>query len=220
MHRRLHIQHDLTLVWVVLVWGINIPIMKIVMEVMPPHAMNVFRLWLATLTIGLLYCWNQKRSGHTFSEPVRSHSWRLFALGIIGFLFFQVCLVAGLNRTAAGNAALILASSPLWTAILGHTMRIDRLGSAAWLGLLSAFVGAAVIVIGGSASVDSSDATFVGNVLVLVAALCWSLYTVFSKPLVSKMDSSAVPFFGLLFALPLLTLVGWSEFGAVRWEAV
>ncbi len=218
MPRSSDIKNDLALLFVILVWGFNFPIIKAVLALMHPHAMNVFRLWAAALALGALHYVYQKRAGEAFFAPLRTHGWRLFGLGLIGYLFYQFCFIVGVDNTTAGSAALIMASAPLWTAVFGHFLRFDTLRPLAWIGLLITFAGAVVIVVGGTKAIDFGDTTFFGNVVMTVAAVFWGAYTVLSKPLTRQLSPVAITFLGLLFALPFLTMLAIPYFDSVEWN--
>ena len=218
MPRSHDIKNDLSLLFVILVWGFNFPIIKIVLAVMHPHVMNLFRLWAAALALGGLHFWQQKKTGEAFFAPLRTHGWHLFGLGLVGYLFYQFCFIVGVDNTTAGSAALILSSSPLWTAVAGHFFRFDIIRPLAWLGLLTTLVGAVVIVVGGTKVIDFSDATFLGNMVMMLAAVFWGSYTAFSKPLTRQISPAGITFLGLLFALPVLTVLGVTYFDTVQWD--
>ncbi len=218
MPRSHDLKNDLSLLFVVLVWGFNFPIIKIVLEVMHPHAMNLFRLWAAALALGVLHFWNQKKAGETFFAPLRTHGWHLFGLGLVGYLFYQFCFIVGVANTTAGSAALILSSSPLWTAVVGHFFRFDIIRPLAWIGLLTTLAGAVVIVLGSTKAIDFGDTTFFGNMVMMLSAVFWGSYTAFSKPLTRRISPTGITFLGLLFALPALTALGIAYFDTVQWD--
>ena len=218
MARSADLKQDLSLVLVTLIWGFNFPIIKIVLEVMHPHAMNVFRLWAAALALGIVHYVYQKRAGASFFAPLRTHGWPLLGLGLVGYLFYQLAFIIGVNNTTAGSAALLLSSAPLWTAIFGNIFGFDALRPLAWLGLLAALAGAVVIVLGSTKTIDFSNATFFGNAVMLIAAIFWGAYTAFSKPLTRHITPAAITFLGLLYALPFLTGLGVFYFDTVEWD--
>ncbi len=214
------LKYDLALLFAVLVWGVNFVVIKAALAVMPAHVMNVFRFLVSASVLGALYAAQQRRAGQSFVEPMRTHGRSLFALGMLGFLFYQVCFIVGVDHTTAGNAALIMAGAPLWTALLGHFLGFDVMKAGGWLGLVLTFVGAAVIVVGGAGEIDLSDDTFFGNVLMTAGAVLWGAYTAFSKPLSRHVTPLSISFLGLLCALPFLLALGAYYLGEVAWERV
>lgn len=214
------LKYDLALLGTVLVWGVNFAVIKAVLEVMSPHAMNLFRLTVSAVALGVLYAMQQRKTDEPFWAPARQFGGRLFALGLLGFLFYQLCFIIGVDHTTAGSAALIMASSPLWTAFIGHVAGFDRVPRAAWLGLFTTLVGAIVIVIGSSKAIDFSNDTFLGNALMMGAAVLWGAYTAFSKPVSRSATPVSISFLGLLFALPFLIALGIPELDTIVWKQV
>lgn len=208
------------LLFVVLVWGINFPIVKVVLKAMHPHALNALRFVVSATVLGALYAQRRRKTGRPFFEPLRTHFWQLAGLGILGFLFYQLCFIIGLEKTTAGNAALLMATAPLWTAVTGVVLRLERLTRAAWIGLFITFVGAAIIVIGGEREIDLGSRTFAGNLLMLGAAILWGSYTTLSRPVVREVPPTGLTFLSLLFALPFLFGVAVPYFDSIRWELV
>ena len=220
MPRSSALKHELALLFTVLVWGFNFPVLKAALAVMPPHAMNVFRLTVSALVLGGLYVAQQKKAGEPLFAPLRTHGWPLFWMGMLGYFFYQFCFIVGIDYTTAGSAALIMASSPLWTAVFGHFFKFDFLRRAAWLGLLTTLVGAGVIVLGSTKEIDFSNDAFLGNAIIVVAAVFWGAYTAFNKPLSRHVTPISISFLGLLFALPLLYALGLPYFDEVQWDSV
>lgn len=211
---------EAALLFVISVWGVNFPVVKSVLAVMHPHVLNTFRFAVSAVVLGGLYVHRRAQSGEAFWKPLRDHPLQIALLGLLGFLVYQLSFILGLDRTTAGNAALIMASSPLWTAVMGFVLRIERLQRASWLALMMVLVGAVVIVLGGTKSVDFGSETFVGNVVMLAAAVAWGTYTALSKPALRFVSATGLTFLGLLFALPFLFAIGAPYFSTVGWADV
>ena len=109
--------------------------------------------------------------------------------------------------------------------LLSHLMRHERVTTSGWAGTVLAF-GGVYVIIAGKAPEEGPAPSLFGDLLILLAALSWCLYTVLAKPLLqrhSPMKMTAVTMtLGLVFLLPLcvpalgrqdwsrVTLVGWS----------
>ncbi len=84
----------------------------------------------------------------------------------------------GEQTVQAGAAALLISTSPVFTAVLSTRFLGERLGGWGWAGVLVAFAGAAVIAFGQAEGVSfNADA-----LLILVAAAATSLYFIVCKP--------------------------------------
>ena len=110
---------DLLLLVVVLVWGTDFAVLKWPLAKMHPHVANALRFVVSAGVLGAVYgfrCWH---TGSSFFGPIRTHWHTVVPLGLLGFGAFPASLMVGLNHTTAGSAALIMATNPLWTAVLG-----------------------------------------------------------------------------------------------------
>jgi drug/metabolite transporter (DMT)-like permease len=211
---------EAALVLVVLVWGVNFPIVKAVLEVMDPFVLNSFRFATSAIVLGALYARQSAQRGQPFWKPLRNRPLQIAGLGILGFLVYQLCFILGLDRTTAGNAALIMAGSPLWTAVAGFALRTEVLQRRSWFALIIVLIGAVIIVLGGEGELDFSSETFVGNVIMLAAAMAWGVYTALNKPALGFVSATGLTFLGLLVALPFLFALGVPYYSEVAWNQV
>lgn len=211
---------EAALVVVILIWGFNFPILKSVLKVMHPHVVNSFRFLTSATVLGGLYVYRRRRSREPLWAPLIEHTKLIAGLGLLGFLVYQLCFIIGINLTTAGNAALIMASAPLWTALTGLVLRTERLETGAWLALFIVLAGAVVIVLGGADTVSLGSETFVGNLVMMAAALTWGVYTALNKPALKHISVTGLTFLGLLFALPFLLGLGITYADTVNWTMV
>lgn len=208
------------MIFVVLVWGLNFPILKAALSSMPLHVLNAFRFVVSAVVLGGLYYARQRRTTTSFFEPLRLYGRQIAALGLLGFVLYQLFFIIGIDHTKAGNAALIMASAPLWTAVTGKFFRLEILKGGSWAGLVTTLTGTVVIVVGGASALDFSSSTFVGNVIMLGAAMCWGVYTAFSRPVLQHVSATGLSFLSLLFALPFLFGIAGFYLDEVIWERI
>ena len=211
---------DLLLLLVVLVWGIDFSVLKWALAVMHPHVANALRFAVSAGVLGAVYgirCW---WTGTSFLGSIRARWWTVAALGLLGFGAFPAALMVGLQSTTAGSAALIMATNPLWTAVLGWALGTERLGRGGWGGLLVSLTGAGLVIAAGATGGALGSGTLFGNGMMLVAAVLWGSYTALTKRLVDQASPLATTFFGVLAALPVLLVVGALYAPSVAWGAV
>ena len=218
---RSSLPYDAALLIVVLIWGLNFPIIKVPLEVMHPFTVNLFRFVVSTGVLGMLWAVEARRTSRPFFSAVAERPWSIIGLGMIGHVGYQVLFILGVSQTGAGNAALIIASSPIWTALIGHVLGIDRLRARQWVGFMLSFLGVIVVVLAGNGALVFSNATFLGNVLMLFGAFFWALYTVLSRPILTRgTPPIGLTFFGVLAAMPILGGLGVFTLPETVWSAV
>jgi drug/metabolite transporter (DMT)-like permease len=203
------------------VWGVNFSVLKLGLDVVPAQVFNGARMGLAAgIFVVLLAVRRQLRWQ-------RGDGWRLLALGMIGHAGYQVLFIEGLARTAAGNSSLILASVPMWVAIIGAVAGFERVTARAWIGIGLAFLGVLVVILGtnrtiqlpGLADTGSATASLLGDGLVLLSTLCWSFYTALSKPLLARYSPVQVSGLSLAGAFPVLALTTVYDGVTTGWGA-
>lgn len=213
---------DVLLLLMVLIWGSNFTAIKYSLEDLLPLSFNALRFTLASLV--MLIAALLTRKGFKLAP---GDGRRLFLLGLLGNTCYQSLFITGMSHTRAGNAALILATTPLFTAILGRIRKHEYFTGRGVAGLLLAFAGIVTIVVSGRGEVSLGE-TVLGDGLLLASTVCWSLYTVGSKHLVHKygsmkattiMMASGTPFL-LLVCAPSLLRQDWSRVRPVAWAGV
>ncbi|MDI6711665.1 MAG: DMT family transporter [Anaerosomatales bacterium] len=114
--------------------------------------------------------------------PQREDLGRIALGGLFGITVYHLALNYGETSVSAGAASLIIASGPVFTAILARFLLKERLTLWGWLGIAVAFSGVAAIARaeGGGAAFEPAAA------LVAVAAMSTAGYFVVSKPLLAR----------------------------------
>ena len=155
-------------------------------------------------------------------SAVRTRDWGLIALlGLLGNTLFHALLVSGVHRTSPGHAAIIVALSPILSALLARLFYAEPVGARRVAGILLGFAGVALIVARGSRGMSSA----LGDLLCFGASLAWALYTVVGKPLLARATPLAVTTWATLigvvpllpFGVPGLHEVRWSELSLGQW---
>lgn len=209
---------DLMLLGMAIIWGVNFSVLKVSLAEMSPLAFNSLRFTLASaLTLGALKL-VEGDVGLT-----RKDWWRLLRLGLIGNTCYQLLFINGVNLTTAGNSSLILGTPPIFVSIMGTVLGLERLGKRAWLGIFLCFVGIAAIIFCSGRELSLAGGTMLGDLLVLGASVCWSIYTVLGKPLMERYSPLRVTTLAMIsgtFFLDLCSIPAWlaQDWAAVSWK--
>ena len=195
---------DLNLLFVVLIWGVNMPIMKYGLQHMDKFAFNAMRLFLSVLTLLAFYAWRRGPLLDQSSDAKpRIYQWVMLIVFSLATGFgYPVLFLLGIDNTSAGNTALIMSAIPIWTATLSFLFLGERLGKQAWIGLIVAVGGVLVVTFSKPAS-SSAASSLYGNVLISVAAFCWAAGSVVSKPILTRTSPITLTLFLTAVTLPL-----------------
>lgn len=207
----------------VLFWGVNFSLVKLALRDLTPLAFTSLRFLLAS---GVL--WVFLKAGGDRVRINRLHWPVVIGLGLVGTTVYQVLFIYGIAWTLAGNASLILATTPVFTTLLSLIFRQERSNPTAVFGVGLSVLGIALVVLGGPAGVSFGAGTLRGDLAVLVAAAAWSVYTVGSVPLVHRYGvvpvTAATMWVGtaglLIVSLPALVGQDWTAVHTISWLAV
>ena len=151
---------------VYVVWGSTYLGIAVAIETLPPLLMGGVRFLLAGAA---LYVFAIARGDTDGDRPGR-RAW-LAALASGGLLFAvgNGCVILGERTVPSGIAALLIASTPLWIALLDRLAFGARLGPRALVGLALGFGGVALLAQPSGAGLDPAGVAFL-----LVAAVGWA----------------------------------------------
>ncbi|MGH3144850.1 MAG: DMT family transporter [Rubrobacter sp.] len=139
--------------------------------------------------------------------------------GFLAFGVYHVILNYGQATVSAGAASILIGTAPIFTALWAVAFFGERLRVWGWVGFAMSLVGATLVAVGegGGFGIDP------GTLLVLLSAICVSVYFVLQKPYLAKYG--VLPFtayaiwVGTLISLPflpgLLTQAGAASAGTL-----
>ena len=214
---------DFSLILVAIIWALNFSIVKVSLEEMDPYSFNALRFIFAT---AMLSYFARKRG---YSLKVRKeHFWKLVGIGIVGNVLYQLFFIIGVNYTYAANAAVMLGTIPIWVAILSQFFTDEKLTLYKSLGVFFAFTGVTLIILGGENSLSFESETFLGNIIILIAAVCWATFTILSRkylrvysPLQYSAFMSQIGLIGLLLiGLPFMVKLDWSNISIIGYGGI
>lgn len=232
LQRGLHfpvVANDLLMLAAVVIWGVNFTIVKLALREMLPLAFNGLRFGLATvLMAGILW---QRARATVNAEPwaIRRSDWlRVGLLGVGGHTFYQVLFINGLAHTTPANSSLLMATSPIWVAIIGYLFGVERISRLMWVGIGLSFAGIGILVTGGGAAISLGSTTLLGDLMIVACAIGWAAYTTGSKPLLARyspltlttwtMVAGTIPL--LILSLPDLLRQDWRAVSVGAWAAL
>jgi len=111
-------------------------------------------------------------------------------LGVLYFALFPILFNASLIFTTAARGALALSTLPLLTMVVGAALGSEALTARKSLGVVIATLGVAIALLSGLASAPLG--AWRGDLLMVGAALCMAIYSIWSKPFIAR--SGPIPF--------------------------
>lgn len=216
---------DSLLLLTAFLWGVNFSVVKFALVDIPPIAFVGLRFLIASATMLVL--------AHSFGHSLkfqRRHLPHLIGLGLLGNTAYQLFFVFGISLTTAENSSLILATAPAWVALTGTLMGTEKVEPEGWLGIGLSLLGISLIISGSDRMADFpfGASSLGGDVLVLAATLCWSLYTLLVHPMTRHYSSVSVTTITTAIGTVPLVLVGvptavgltWTDIPSAAWAAL
>jgi drug/metabolite transporter (DMT)-like permease len=198
--RRRRVMANVALLIMTIIWAVNFSVAKIALGRISPLAFNALRFPMAAAALYLLL----RRKG-PIPLPPRADLPRIFGLGLLGNILYQQFFIFGLNQTRAGTASLLLAGTPLITALLSAILGHEKVQPKVWIGVGCTLLGISFVVLFGG---EDQGGTVTGALLLLSASVSWAVYTVGARDLVSRHGAIAVTAWTLWVGSLGLFLIG------------
>ncbi len=210
---------DALLLGMTLIWGSNFSLIKAALRQMPELGFNSLRMALGSLLFAAII---QQRHGiRAVLLRLDRRDWIGFvALGVIGHFVYQLLFMAGVARTSVANSSLVFGCTPVTVALLSSSLGHERITPLRWAGVALSLAGIYLVV----GQANQRGASLAGDLLILGAMLCWALYTVGSRSLLTRYSPLVVTGLTMTigsvlyapFGVPSLLRLNWSS---VSWWA-
>lgn len=199
---------------------------KIMVTELPVFFASALRFAIAlAVLIPLMYL----REGRILPR-LSGRNWRILGLqSLFGSFLFTAFLLYGLGSTSPAAAGIITSTTPAWIGLIAWLAMGERPRPRAVIGIACALLGVLLInVYGNATAADSGDVSTSGNLLIIAAVICESLFLLLRKgvdqPLSALAASTAISVFGFAWFLPaaIVQAAGfdYSAIGPAAWLAV
>jgi drug/metabolite transporter (DMT)-like permease len=196
----------------VLFWGASFVAIKLGLKYVPPITLVWMRFAVGVVILGVAVGLR-----HQFSLP-KPKDWLYFALlGFLGITFHQWLQSTGLETSQATTTGWIVASMPIFIAILGWLVLKEKINWLQALGILLAAFGVLLVVTHGNfSSLVSGKFGAPGDILILISAPNWAVFTILSRRGLKTYPAALMMFyvmtFGWLFSSVLFVVGrGWES---------
>jgi drug/metabolite transporter (DMT)-like permease len=204
---------EVSLLLAVLFLGTNPVAVKLAVLDIPPLPFVAIRFTLAGLVVlGLVLLLG-------LGIPGRGDLLRMAGVGLVGVGMNNVAFTLGVSMTTASDTALIYAVVPIWGILLGLALGLERPTLWGVVGVGLAFLGVGVVVYGGIEG-GGGGASLTGDLLVVIATMCWGSYAVLSLPLLRSYSPLVVAAYTMLFGGVAALPISLSALLSADWEAV
>jgi drug/metabolite transporter (DMT)-like permease len=207
----------------ILIWGANFSVQKYLLDMLSPGGFLLAR-YLIMPTCALIM---MRLTLGVFLPPLpREDIYELARLGFVGHSLHVGIVCYGIHLSTPFSSSVILACGPIFTLLILRWKGHEKLQRYQVLGVTIAFAGVLLFL---SEKIMSGDLRATGGDLVLfVASVLFSYYTVQAKPMLEKHGSIlTMGYATLLGGMPVMLLsipagmaAPWASLGVQGWAAL
>jgi drug/metabolite transporter (DMT)-like permease len=177
------------------IWGGMYVVSKVVLDIIPPFSLVSLRLLLGVLTLAIAL------ATRGFPKIARTQFWQVIGVGFVGYGISLSLQFLGTKLSSAANGSLVTSATPAFVLIFAWTLLKEKITSLRLIALLLATLGVVAVIDPRSAQLNPD--LFLGNLLLLGAALTWALYSVLVRKATQALDVLPFSLIAFLGGLPV-----------------
>ncbi len=179
----------------VAIWGGTFVATKFALRELTPASIVWLRFGIGVVILGATVVMRRQ-----FALPKPSELGYLALTGFIGVTFHQWLQATGLITAQATVTAWIVATIPIFTAVLGWLFLKEKLGPIRIVGIFIASIGVLLVVSKGNLlSLASGHFGTPGDILILISALNWAVFSILSRKGLATHPPARMMFYVMLF---------------------
>lgn len=197
-----------------LLYGFNYTFAKTVMNenYIKPFGFVLLRVIGATILFWILSLFLPKE------KIEKKDFFTLFMAAVFGVFINMLFFLKGLEFTSPIHASTIMTITPIVILILSALFLKERITQLKITGIVIGFIGALILTLYGQ-SPRAADNVPLGNLLIFLNAVSYSVYVILIKKLTEKYHPFTFIKWLFLFGLILVTPFGFNELQAVQWQS-
>ena len=205
----------------VVVWGASFIATKIALMDMQPVTVVWVRFAIGVLILGIVVLVRKQ-----FKLPKRSEILYFIVLGFLGITFHQWLQSTGLVISKASTTAWIVATTPLFIAMLSWIFLREKLNWAQIAGIGLATIGVLLVLNEGDiSSLSIGEFGNYGDFLILISAINWAVFSVISRRGLENHPAALMMFYvmaagWLMISIPFFTGTGVNDLQSISFSSL
>nr|WP_173104999.1 DMT family transporter [Bacillus sp. KH172YL63] len=192
-------QTYLVLVFIMLIWGFNVPALKTLVSEFTPVTITSLRIFTAGVTVFIVLGFMKK-----IRRPTARELSFIAAGGLLNVVSHHYFLSVGLTGTSSTNGGLILGTGPLLTALMATFILRNRPTVIKVLGFLSGSVGVTIIVLSGGEGIGGLK---MGDLFIFISIFSQALSFIIISKAAKTLDPRLLTGYMLVFGSIVLFLI-------------
>ena len=176
-------------------WGSAFPITKIAQEQFNSTSLGFLRCGVAAIFMLILGCFSH------IKKPKKEHLPLFIFSGATGFSLYMIFFNTGLLTLTAATSSVIIALTPILTAIGATFIYKEKINLSGWLCIISAFIGVLILLLW-----DGAVSINVGLLWTIMGAFVFCFYNLTGKNLIQQGYTSVeIVTYSMVFGCLLLS---------------
>jgi drug/metabolite transporter (DMT)-like permease len=204
--RRVDLHANASAAMAAVLFGASVVAVRVAVREVPPVSLAVLRMGQGSLLLAVAVL--------VIAPGLLRARWerlRLFALlGLVLFGLFPLTFNIGLQHTEASRGAVMLATMPIWSALLGRIAG-ERLAGRQVAGVGLSVVGIGLAFVEPGRAIGGDATSLVGDGLLLLTGLLGALYGLIAKRVLAVDHPATLTTYAMLFGTVLLLPVAVAE---------
>ena len=179
---------------------------KLALATAPPLEISAVRFIIAAVVLAAIAI-------ATRTDMGQGSLWPVVLAGVFGYFAYNALVFVGLTMAPASDGALIVPTTiPVLTALAASFVG-ERITATKLAGFALASIGAALVILAGQTGDEVSSRRLVGDLLMLLGACCWAVYTVLGTIALRTRSPLAIVTIAAPVGAALLIPLGFFEKG-------
>ncbi len=189
------------------IWGGMYVVSKVVLDIIPPFLLVSLRLILGALTLAVVL------SIRGFPKISERQFLEVLGVGVVGYGISLSLQFLGTKLSTAANGSLVTSATPAFVLIFAWILLKEKITWRRFIALVLATLGVVAVIDPRSAQLNPE--LFLGNILLIGAAVTWALYSVLVRKATQNLEVIPFSLIAFLGGLPISVPAG-----AWEWKAI
>lgn len=160
-------------------WGGTFPLMTSALTHIDPYTFTMLRYGFAGILLVIMLCFREGRLGLSLKGERIGLAWLLGSVAFVGFGFFVFLGQKMVGANGALTTSIMMATMPMLGLLVNWMLhKVTPPSVSIGLIIMSFFGVITVITKGNYSSLFATTSSYSANVLIIIGALCWVIYTV------------------------------------------
>lgn len=177
-----------------------------------PYGLNVIRSGICVILFWLLFFTTGENKKIRKKDVIRFILCAFSALAANQMLFMK-----GVSLTYPIHASLLLLITPILITLIAAWVLKEMITLSKLIGLFLGVTGACILILSGNNTTHGDD-ILLGDLLVIMSTVLYTIYFILVKPLMQQYSTMDVMRWVFTFGFIMIVPLGWNEFTQIPWN--